>query len=158
MRWMSPNLERTSSFLFGLIAFILLGGHLVVALVRRKLGPEKFRLIHKIMAGVLLLVASVHWWPFVFFLIPATAVHATSLALGKLAVPSLDASSSAVALAVALIADVMAVCFIWTLRQSYMRLQNANLYVPFIFPPLATLSGFAAAHIVARGVTKKLRI
>lgn len=40
-----------------------------------------FRVVHRVAARVLLLVATAHWWPFAFFLVPAVAVAATGRAL-----------------------------------------------------------------------------
>ena len=86
--------------------------HAIWTAVRRRF-PKQFLAVHRALAALLLLCATVHWWPFIFFLCPAVAVQATARAL--------DDDDSAVAsgaLAAALVAAVAGVCATWYVRQT----------------------------------------
>lgn len=118
-----------------------------------------FRRVHRSIAAVLLLAAACHWWPFAFFLIPTTAIHATARAVaddgdrgGGSDGNDVNPRGSAKALAGAMAANVCAVAIVWVGRQRFMRHPDADLYTPFVFPPVATLAGFIAAWAVARVV------
>ena len=66
-------------YVCGIIAAAALAMQVAISQVRHKI--RYFRQMHRFFAVVLLLVAAAHWWPFTFFLIPATGVHATSVAI-----------------------------------------------------------------------------
>ena len=71
-------------FIFGLATFILLLSLLTHALLRFKpFIASIFRVSHRGLAVMLLLVASAHWWPFAIFLMPAITCGVTSYALRR---------------------------------------------------------------------------
>jgi hypothetical protein len=130
----------------GLTTFLLLATHWWVAYRRPRYSS--FSLIHRAGAGAVLLGATVHWWPFCFFLVPTAALYGMSWADHDNAI--LLAGDDIVSTAhlaglssVVLIAAVLLLYPVWAWREIYMMSPHANLYVPFIFPPLGLLGSFA---------------
>ena len=67
-------------YIFGLSTAIIFLTHLVVVLVCHMwLGPY-FKDVHRVIAVVLLVAATAHWWPFAFFLLPTAAAYGASTA------------------------------------------------------------------------------
>lgn len=161
-----PSLNITSNgenllYVFGVLTAVVLVVHFGIAQMCRKL--KGFKQFPGLLAAVLLLVAAAHWCPFTFFLIPASGVQATSIAL-KLAEQAMAAQGSEIqhartihigkALSCATLAATGAVSFVWWIRQSYMMSNNAGMHFPFLFPPAAILAGFGAALLVSSVVIR----
>lgn len=141
-------------YVFGLALLLLLALQASVAAARRRVA--QFRSLHRAGAGLLLLVASCHWWPFAFFLLPAVAVHATEAAFrGRSRLPSSQHLHQAygAALAAAAVAAVAATAMLWSLRQRYMARSDAGLALPYCFPPLGLLAGYLLAWAAAASVS-----
>eukprot|EP00928_Gymnodinium_smaydae_P092199 TRINITY_DN76009_c0_g1_i1.p1 TRINITY_DN76009_c0_g1~~TRINITY_DN76009_c0_g1_i1.p1 ORF type:complete len:397 (+),score=26.42 TRINITY_DN76009_c0_g1_i1:54-1244(+) len=135
-------------YLLGLITFCVLAIHVAIVSVRRHtFVASTFRSVHRYLAALLLLLAAAHWWPFTFFLIPTTAVHGTNLATSdNVPCPRVYALSLSVALPV----GVVVVCIVWTFRQRVMEQETADLYTPFVFPPLTLFVSFLASSVAAK--------
>ena len=156
-------------FVFGAACLSLLALHAVVTCVRHRCAclRRNFRRWHRAVAAVLLVCAAAHWWPFAFFLVPASAVHATAAAIfcrqqQRTASPSLEDESmplhmAAAALAGALVMDAVGVAAVWAGREVYMlgpelAASPTAPYVAFLFPPAATTVGFVAGFLAAWGI------
>lgn len=68
-------------YILGLAAAGIFLTHVLVALARRQswLRPY-FKETHRVIAVLLLITATAHWWPFAFFLLPAAAAYGASTA------------------------------------------------------------------------------
>ena len=141
-------------FVFGLVTLLTLLVHSAHALSRRRTSiAPSFRRIHRALAGILLLVASAHWWPFAIFLTPAIACAAASYALS--CSPPTQASAAnrqshaPLALASAVIGAVVGLATVWSARQAWMLAHPEGYYtLPVsLFPPAAV----ALAFVFARG-------
>ena len=145
-------------YLFGFVTLSLTSLHAVVAAVRHRTHWLKrwFGCIHRTMAACLLLTAAAHWWPFAFFLVPASAVQATAISLKMLKCTLLTAQPAIIGLALScsLLGNAFGVTGIWALRARYMSAADASMYVAFIFPPLATSMGFIAAFFMSQMVLR----
>ena len=140
-------------FVFGFISLALLLLHTTVARLRRhpRIAPT-FVNTHRALACGLLLSASAHWWPFVFFLTPAIACSATGLAIQAMKQdrPSCCKGRYApLALATALVAAAAGICPVWALRQTWMEKHGADFYGPFAFPPASVALAFVSARVAA---------
>jgi len=138
-------------YLLGALTLSIFVLHFAIAILRRRMSKEWFRCLHQIFASLLLLAASAHWWPFVFFLIPVTAMHAAAAAVAHQSHTTVDLQCFALALAMAVVVGVGVVFAVWALRQTQMQQPHADLYTPFVYPPLTMLLSFIAAYIVVRG-------
>ncbi len=162
---------------FGLLCFLVMACHVVAAYCRKMLSGI-FRPLHQILALTLLLLAAAHWWPFALFFVPATAVHGCGLAIllhyretsdsvrnsnldDNLArstphssslsfVPPFSKKQAGFLLLVSLSVSSLSLYIIWMWRQSYMQTPTANLYVPFLFPPLSMIVGLVASSTSIR--------
>lgn len=135
----------------GLVTLVLLVCHTVIAYTRRQ-WADGFQTVHRAVAAVLLLAAATHWWPFCLFLLPATALHGMAWATTK---TTMDQQLSSVCrtaqcLAGSLTAALAGLYPIWWMRGVYMSSIGANLYVPFLFPPLSVASSTLAAGVWTR--------
>ena len=59
-------------------------------------------------------------------------------------------------LASALASSLCGVFLVWSLRQDYMQKPTANLYVPFLFPPLCVVVSTGASYWTSRGIIASL--
>jgi hypothetical protein len=144
-------------YLFGLATLCIVIIHLIIVSIRHtSFMTGRFHLLHRIGAVCLLLCATAHWWPFAFFLIPAVAVHATGFAAKlrgvKMPVALADAKRCSLALAVATASEILGTAVVWLVRQAVMSRPQADLYTPYIFPPLALFAGFLFAFLAAYSV------
>uniref|UniRef100_A0A7S4LB31 Ferric oxidoreductase domain-containing protein n=2 Tax=Eutreptiella gymnastica TaxID=73025 RepID=A0A7S4LB31_9EUGL len=143
-------------YVCGIIAAAALAMQVAISQVRHKI--RYFRQMHRFFAVVLLLVAAAHWWPFTFFLIPATGVHATSVAIKQFVaqqeLPHPATGHTGKALSCATLAATGAIALVWKFRQSYMMSNGAGMWLPFLFPPTALLAGFGAAFGVSFAVIR----
>lgn len=151
-----PAWEDSLVFVFGVSTAGVLCAHTALALARRHTNVRStFRRNHRILAAVLLLSATAHWWPFAFFLAPAIACTATGLAVRAAKENAEGRSEAAVqrdaplALACSLVATVLGITAVWALRQDFMlNWRPGDFQTPFVFPPAAV----AVAYICARAV------
>ena len=58
----------------------------------------------------------------------------------------------ALQLVVSLVASICGVSFVWALREDYMQRSTANLYVPFLYPPLSVIVSFASSCLASKGL------
>ena len=117
-------------------------------------------------ALILLLAATVHWWPFAFFLMPVAIAHGVQIghraicATGWLREESRrsrgmeeliqrGALAPYVALAASAVSSMIVLALVWTARQSYMELAGANRYMPFLFAGVSLISCFVASIATA---------
>gem|GEM_PF-3940189 len=122
----------------------------VVALFRKHSAIKaRFRQSHRLLAAAMLLAASSHWWPFVFFLSPAVALAAVGQAMrctdcitGGHRAPSLALFFSVCAAAAAITAT-------WSFRQWFMLKYTADFSTPFVFPPVALAAAYALSRTVS---------
>lgn len=130
--------------------------HVAVVAMRKKVWFNTYFLrLHRVIAIGLLLAATAHWWPFVFFLLPTVAMHAVGT--GSLVVKSkFDRETTtprlSFALFAALIGALGGLALVWSLRAKIMDAPDVGLLVPFAFPPLALLAEFIAAFAAASSV------
>eukprot|EP00466_Bigelowiella_natans_P005377 jgi/Bigna1/75692/fgenesh1_pg.36_\ len=135
-------------FWAGLITCLLLIGHTSVAYFRRHDAiAAKFVSMHRALAGILLLSAAFHWWPFALFLCPAVAMAATSAALRS--APSIPLRWRSMILATSLVASICGVCVVWKGREMTLLRKNADTYSPYAFPPAAVGVAFVMARLAA---------
>ena len=137
----------------GAASFSVLLVHAIIARSRRKLS--NFALFHKTLAAVLLLCATVHWWPFAFFLCPAVATLATAHALSRATKPHDDPPLPSLLLATSLMAVVLGVCVVWQLRELTLQRVSHTLFA-YPFPPLALGLGYVLARLIGKALLLKL--
>lgn len=136
-------------YILGLLLLVTLGIHVTLAALRKlPKVRQSFRAAHRLLAGLVLLLAAAHWWPFALFLVPSAAVHGFEAATA-LRAELLGPRSMGIALAAAMVANLAALALVWSFRESYMSRAGANLLVPFLFPPLALVLGFLASFVAA---------
>ena len=128
----------------GLLALVILVCHTVVAYTRRQLA-EGFRDVHRVLAALLLLAAATHWWPFSFFFLPTTALHGMAWAAPNVDHWSIHRTAKCLigALTTALLFGLYPV---WYFREVFMMSAHANLYLPFVFPPLSVTNSTLVAY------------
>ena len=121
-----------------------LTAHAAIAWLRRHPAlSASFRRNHRAGAALLLLSASAHWWPFVFFLVPAIALSAA----GAAAVES--GAGEALALASSTLGGLAGIAAVWSLRQRVMLARPGDFSLPFLFPPAAIAAGYLMARCCA---------
>ncbi|CAE7406716.1 unnamed protein product [Symbiodinium necroappetens] len=138
-------------YLMGLVTALLLLVHTLVAYLRRQAFIRRtFKATHRTTASFLLLSATVHWWPFALFLLPAAAAYGTSAGLGVASQFGRQVSEArnSFALAAAVLGAFAGLCVVWKVRESVMLAEGVGLLIPFVFPPLALLAEFAVATAV----------
>eukprot|EP00439_Symbiodinium_sp_Y106_P044991 s5726_g5.t1 len=138
-------------YLMGLVTALLLLVHTLVAFLRKQTFIRRyFKNAHRTTASLLLLSATVHWWPFALFLLPAAAAYGTSagLAVARRCGREVSEARSSFALAAAVLGALGGLCVVWKLRESSMLAEGVGLLIPFVFPPLALLAEFAVATAV----------
>ena len=138
-------------FVFGFILFILLVVQSTLGIFRYHNRVVKlFQFYHAILAAVLILIASAHWWPFVIFLAPAIACTAASSALrrGQHDGPRM----AALALASSTAVTGTGIAFVWAARQVWILIHPSQYYsLPlFIFPVACVVVAFTTAHLSTR--------
>ena len=156
----APAGDDALLFFFGLLAATALVAHASLAWMRRHPGWKlSFKRNHRIGAALLLLAASAHWWPFVFFLLPSIVLSAANTAGARaLSAPegARDTASSGaatpLALAMATLGAVVAISGVWTLRQCVMLIREDDFSTPFVFPPATIAAGWLAARASAAAV------
>lgn len=143
-------------FVLGLTTFIVFLVHVVLAKMRRHpIISASFRHYHRNLAAVVVALASAHWWPFVFFLMPAVACTATGCAVRSAGEPRhFCARYSSLALACAILASVIGMVLVWALREVYMLGHPTDFVTPFVFPPLTLASSYMFARIGATSVLR----
>ena len=140
-------------FVAGLATAVALITHAIIAGFRSQCfghHVSTFRSVHRTLAVVVLVFATTHWWPFVFFLAPTVTIHAASIAARGCASPgrkTLSIQTAAKMLAIALVCNLLAMVAVWNVRQLYMEMLQPRVmyYVAFVFPPLAVVAGFTGA-------------
>ena len=134
-------------FICGIGTLLLFLIHSAVASQRGHpcIAPVFLR-FHRVLAAVLLLSASAHWWPFVIFLTPAVACTAVGLAVRALPHANAGHRHAPLALVCALAAAVAGICPVWVARQTWMEAHGSDFYTPFIFPPAALALAFVFAR------------
>lgn len=138
-------------FIFGLVTALTFIAHAALAALRKNPAIKStFRRNHRVLAAFLLLSASAHWWPFVFFLLPAIACTATGFAAPTSFNPSEGPSGAQLALASAVVAAVLGLTIVWALRQEFMLKHPGNVHTPFLFPPTCVGLSFAFAYAAAK--------
>lgn len=165
--WDVRNNGETLLYWAGMVCLTLMVTQVGVAYLRRMWKP-RFQTMHGILAATLLVVATIHWSPFALFFIPATALHAMTLA-NRLVVgmrqqqsslsesspaPSsiitnLEPHQAATLLGASLVASLCGLSLVWSQRDRYMILPTANLYVPFIFPTLSVIASFLLSLVTS---------
>ena len=144
----SPADGENVLYVFGIVTAVLLLTHMVFAAFRKQQWlAASFKKVHRVLACVVLLAATVHWWPFVLFLLPAVAVH--SCTAGETLAATFGRSPTAAQRSWALIGafcgGFIALAIVWSVRQTAMIRQDVDMVLPFIFPPLALVAeGFLA--------------
>ena len=167
------NLSKGENLLFvaGLATALALIVHAVIAGFRRQCFCrhfDTFRSVHRALAAVVLVFATTHWWPFVFFLAPTVATHAASAAT-RVCVSTgrktLSRQTAARMLAASLVCNLLVMVGLWQVRQWYMQMLQPRVmyYLAFMFPPLTLVVGFIGAwagslltKILCRGDRKSL--
>ena len=143
------------TFIFGLVLLAVLLIHSSYALLRyHRHVANSFRAIHGVLARVLLLIATAHWWPFVFFLAPATAIAATGRAINttlKGERPDVIVRYASLALAAAIAATIVGIVTVWAIRQAWMLAHPFEYYtLPVnVFPPAAVALAYVLARLAA---------
>ena len=154
-------------YFLGIVTLLIFLVHTTVAFCRKhEIVKTVFRSLHRWLALFLIVLAAAHWWPFVLFLIPAIALHGSGIAYNFLSLASSgtennnnnatakslctvpkNVSNGQVGFLVILstFASLMGTYTIWLARQSYMLSDKANLYVPFVFPPLTVITSLMAS-------------
>ncbi len=156
-------------YVFGLITLCFGVAHAAIALLRRH-WYSWFRRLHLPLALLLLVLATIHWWPFAFFMLPAASAHAFERAkrlfCESSTPPSLPADrrrhqmlTSSVALLAAICSALVVLGIVWYGRQVYMETANANRYIPFVFAGASLVLSFLGAFAAACAVfaLEKLR-
>ena len=154
-----PAWEDSLIFVFGLSTVSLFTIHTIIALFRQKILRKYFLLTHRALAALLLLSAVAHWWPFVFFLLPAIGGSATGIAIRFFHFSENEevAKVGPMVLCVAMISAVLGNTIIWQLRQDFMVYWAPGEYkLAFIFPPLAIFFSFVFAIVGSMGVLRVL--
>jgi len=151
----SPGDGGNLTFFFGLMSFsimIVLATHVI----SRHRVAIPFRGVHRVLAYMVLLMASAHWWPFALLLAPAVACAATGCALGSSSYVDADDGKSALALIAALVTTLLGIVFVWALRQSWMLAHPYDYYTwgVYMFPPAAVSVAFVFSRLAAAAVFK----
>jgi len=149
----------------GILTLVILLTHLAVVATRKWLKPA-FHRIHRVLAALLLLSAASHWWPFALFFVPATSVEGVCLASQVwYAQPSITGSAqgdrrhflmqlssrkAATALLLSLMGSLSGLYVVWMCRENYMMSPEANLSLPFVFPPLSVAASMSGSVLVSR--------
>ena len=148
----SPDAEWDDSMLFvcGLMTALMFVAHAVLARLRhRPMIRATFRTYHGAFAAALLLSASAHWWPFVFFLAPAVACTATGHAVRASHLSDAGLRGAPLALVCALVGAVVGITIMWASRQTFMMAHRNDFQTPFVFPPAALVLGYLCARVAA---------
>jgi len=137
-------------FVFGLITLVFGVVHGFVAYFRGR-WYFIFRRVHLPMAMALLFTATIHWWPFAFFLLPAITTHALEFAKKKfMTKPS--ARTESLGLLCASSGSLVALCITWSLRATYMMRADATRYTPYLFSAVGFVLCFCGAFSAACAV------
>ena len=132
-----------------------------VALLRKSISF--FRTAHSSIAFVLLIVLTVHWWPFVIFMLPTIAIQSVSMSFrwkrhairGKTDDAAIllrleSPSHLSASFGLSLFASICSTAIVWHYREIYMMSDTANLYIPFVFPFVAILASTLGANLAAQ--------
>jgi len=136
-------------FLFGVIPLVVSLLHGIMAVFRNG-WYSVFRKVHLPGAFILLLLSTLHWSPFSFFLLPAATAHAFEMA--KKWKGSWAAGGGlwdSIALLSASLGSLVGLCATWASRASYMEEANANRYIPFVFAGASITLSFVGALVSA---------
>lgn len=149
----------------GILCLVVLVAHTIMAYGRRRPWWNRFvsfQQLHSLGATLFLLAAAMHWWPFALFLIPAVSVHGISVARrwyyynnhhpnnnNHDVRPCRPVKAPALLLGSCLMTSLVAVTVVWMGRETYMTSKQANLYIPFVFPPLAVAVGLVASIVTS---------
>mmetsp|Transcript_19974 Transcript_19974/g.46479 ORF Transcript_19974/g.46479 Transcript_19974/m.46479 type:complete len:403 (+) Transcript_19974:108-1316(+) len=147
----SPSDGENMLYIFGIVTAVTMAAHAVLAYVRKQQWIQpNFKIVHRVVACLLLLFATTHWWPFALFLLPTAAAHGciAGETLGAGQRPP-SASWRCFAFAAALVAAFVGLAVVWTIRAQVMQHEGIGLVLPFIFPPLALLAEGGAATLTA---------
>jgi len=121
--------------------------HVVVVYFRHHIRGS-FQCVHRILALILLLCATVHWWPFAFFLCPAVAVFATSRAFISEHSNTLSFSSTNFVFALSLVSVICGLCLVWYIREIVLiGSSDKHPVLPFAFPLFALTLEYAIARV-----------
>lgn len=148
----SPSDGENMLYIFGMVTASLLLIHTLIASLRKQQWLASiFKKVHRSLASLVLLAATVHWWPFVLFLLPAVAVHSCTAAetLAAAVGRSPSAARHSWALVGAFFGGFVGLAAVWSARQTVMSRQDVDMVLPFIFPPLALVAEALSATIVA---------
>lgn len=156
------------TFVFGLVTLVVLLALATHAKARKTTAVKNgFRRLHRMAAGILLLVAAAHWWPFALFLAPAVAVAATGHELDRASPEdapeggaartsagtrrTIKARNGPFALAAAILAALAGIAPTWAARQAWMLAHPSQYYTlpTMLFPPAAVGVAYALARVVA---------
>lgn len=130
-------------YVLGVVTVVLMALHAAFALARKQLWLRaRFQAVHRLMAALVLLSATAHWWPFAIFLVPSTAAHGGMMAArrARAAGHQVSVRHEALALAAACIGALIGLAAAWAARDSAMRQPAVDMLSPFAFPPLALLA------------------
>lgn len=142
-------------YLLGILSAALMCLHVAVVTVRKNSWFNPYFLgLHRVIAIGLLLAATAHWWPFVFFLLPTVSVHAMGTANHVVKQFHREASTPRLSFALftALIGAFGGLALVWSFRAKIMAAPDVGLLLPFAFPPLALLAEFLGAFAAATSV------
>jgi len=147
--WSSLSVQEDGEnliYVFGLITLVFGMMHGLVAVLRSR-WYSFFRKVHLPLALFLLLTATIHWWPFAFFLLPAITTHAVELAkkLTRTAAQRATRLCMSIALLSAISGSLCALCIVWSVRAAYMLSPDANRYIPFLFAGASFVFTFLGA-------------
>ncbi|CAK9075815.1 unnamed protein product [Durusdinium trenchii] len=114
-------------YILGLAAAGIFLTHVLVALARRQswLRPY-FKETHRVIAVLLLITATAHWWPFAFFLLPAAAAYGASTAERVAWGAEGGQQRMGAALASAVMGGLLGLIVVWVFRQEYMQRPSAG--------------------------------
>jgi hypothetical protein len=152
-------------FVHGLALIVLLTLQTTVGLLRKSIRKSIsfFRTAHSSIAFVLLIVLTVHWWPFVIFMLPTIAIQSVSMSFrwkrhairGKTDDAAIllrleSPSHLSASFGLSLFASICSTALVWHYREIYMMSDTANLYIPFVFPFVAILASTLGAILAAQ--------
>jgi hypothetical protein len=145
-----PYSDVNVIYVLGVAATFIGLATVVVGLQARRIFGRWWALSHRTLALLTMMVSAGHFWAFALLFLPAQAFHGAALGImlhsrGRSLAqkPTHSKRTSAACVLVALCANLIAFIVVWDQRAAYMSQKSADLYTPFVFPPLSVFSGLA---------------
>jgi hypothetical protein len=143
-------------YVLGVAATFIGLATVVVGLQARRIFGRWWALSHRTLALLTMMVSAGHFWAFALLFLPAQAFHGAALGImlhsrGRALAqkPTHSTRTSAACVLVAFCVNLIAFIVVWDRRAAYMSQPSADLYTPFVFPPLSVFTGvaFSAAAV-----------